>query len=77
MSSFSTCEICHFYFVFFIHLEAITHIDREQIEDEEENTEPMIVRCTNSDIASLAHPIHEENEQERYATIITTSYPHT
>ena len=54
---------------FFIHLEAITHIDREQIEDDEEDEsteQAMIMRCTNSEIDSLALPIHEENEQERY-----------
>ena len=49
-----------------IHLEAITPSDREQIEDEEENTEPMIMRCSN---LQLSYPIADENEQERYVTM--------
>lgn len=39
-------------------LEPITHV-----EDEEENTEPMNMRCSNLE---LSYSIVEENEQERY-----------
>jgi hypothetical protein len=34
---------------YFIHLEPIIHIDKEQTEDDEQNAKRIMMRCTNLD----------------------------